>query len=80
MVRELGLSAVRSAEEHQRTPGKEKQLFMVKTFCTLLELVTVRQRIIESAAETELVSRYTLHNLSDLLNLNHFNCQNFINI
>ncbi|XP_056624604.1 uncharacterized protein si:ch73-242m19.1 isoform X2 [Triplophysa dalaica] len=57
MVRELGLSAVRSAEEHQRTPGKEKQLFMVKTFCTLLELVTVRQRIIESAAETELVSR-----------------------
>ncbi|KAA0710836.1 Coiled-coil domain-containing protein 162 [Triplophysa tibetana] len=57
MVRELGLSALRSAEEHQRTQGKEKHLFMVKTFCTLLELVTVRQRIIESAAETELVSR-----------------------
>ncbi|KAI7805082.1 putative transmembrane protein FLJ37396, partial [Triplophysa rosa] len=57
LVRELGLSAVRSAEEHERKPGKEKQLFMVKTFCTLLELVTVRQRIIESAAETELVSR-----------------------
>ncbi|XP_073725281.1 uncharacterized protein [Misgurnus anguillicaudatus] len=57
LVRELGLNVLRSAEEQERKPGKEKQRFMVKTFCTLLELVTVRQRIIESASETELLSQ-----------------------
>ncbi|XP_043119422.1 uncharacterized protein si:ch73-242m19.1 isoform X2 [Puntigrus tetrazona] len=52
-VRELGLSVVRSVEER----GKDRQLFMLKTFCTLLELVTLRHRIIESAAETQHLSQ-----------------------
>lgn len=53
LVRELGLSVVRSAEEQERKQGKDRQLFMLKTFCTLLELVTLRHRITESAAETQ---------------------------
>ncbi|XP_067312201.1 uncharacterized protein si:ch73-242m19.1 [Pseudorasbora parva] len=53
LVRELGLSVVRSAEEQEKKSGKDRQLFMLKTFCTLLELITLRHRIIESASETE---------------------------
>ncbi|XP_058604874.1 uncharacterized protein si:ch73-242m19.1 isoform X3 [Onychostoma macrolepis] len=57
LVRELGLSVVRSAEEQERKQGKDRQLFMLKMFCTLLELVTLRHRIIESAAETQHLSQ-----------------------
>ncbi|XP_050989917.1 uncharacterized protein si:ch73-242m19.1 [Labeo rohita] len=57
LVRELGLSVVRSTEEQERKQGKDKQLFMLKTFCTLLELITLRHRIIESAAETQHLSQ-----------------------
>lgn len=57
LVRELGMSVVRSAEEQERKQGKDRQLFMLKMFCTLLELVTLRHRIIESASETEHLSQ-----------------------
>ncbi|XP_052476177.1 uncharacterized protein si:ch73-242m19.1 [Carassius gibelio] len=53
LVRELGRTVVRSAEEQERKQGKDRQLFMLKTFCSLLELVTLRHRITESAAETQ---------------------------
>ncbi|KAL1257483.1 hypothetical protein QQF64_010727 [Cirrhinus molitorella] len=57
LVRELGLSVVRSAEEQEKKQGKDKQLFMLKMFCTLLELITLRHRIIKSAAETQHLSQ-----------------------
>lgn len=57
LVRELGMSVVRSAEEQERKQGKDRQLFMLKMFCTLLELVTLRHRIIASASETEHLSQ-----------------------
>ncbi len=66
LVRELGLSVVRSAEEQERKQGEDRQLFMLKTFCTLLELVTLRHRIIESAAETQHLSQLSLQLMSSL--------------
>ncbi|KAL0969797.1 hypothetical protein UPYG_G00232430 [Umbra pygmaea] len=52
LVRAVGMSLVRSAEEQDMKQGKDKQLFAVETFSKLLELVTIRHRLIESAAET----------------------------
>ncbi|XP_051501949.1 uncharacterized protein si:ch73-242m19.1 [Myxocyprinus asiaticus] len=57
LARELAISVVRCAEEQERKQGKERQMFMVKTFCTLLELITIRHRIIQSASETERLSQ-----------------------
>ncbi|XP_066505111.1 uncharacterized protein si:ch73-242m19.1, partial [Hoplias malabaricus] len=53
LVRDLGLSVLRSAEEQ----GRGKQTLAVEMFYKLLELVTIRHRIIESASETEHLSR-----------------------
>uniref|UniRef100_UPI00403A150E coiled-coil domain containing 162 isoform 2 n=1 Tax=Danio rerio TaxID=7955 RepID=UPI00403A150E len=57
LVRDLGLYIVRCADEQERKQGKDRQMFMLETFCTLLELVTLRHRIFESAAETEHLSQ-----------------------
>ncbi|KAI4884589.1 hypothetical protein NFI96_034543 [Prochilodus magdalenae] len=57
LVREVGLSVLRSAEERERKQGREKQIFAVETFSKLLELVTLRHRILESASETEHLSQ-----------------------
>ncbi|XP_051252376.1 uncharacterized protein si:ch73-242m19.1 isoform X2 [Dicentrarchus labrax] len=52
LVQKVGLSLVRSAEEEDVTQGRGKQLFAVETFSKLLELVTIRHRLLESASET----------------------------
>ncbi|TDG99230.1 hypothetical protein EPR50_G00207510 [Perca flavescens] len=52
LVQKVGLLLVRSAEEKDMTQGKEKQLYGVETFSKLLELVTIRHRLLESASET----------------------------
>eukprot|EP00063_Salmo_salar_P077648 XP_014052483.1 PREDICTED: transmembrane protein FLJ37396 isoform X3 [Salmo salar] len=52
LVRAVGVSLIRSAEEQDMKQGKEKQFFAVETFSKLLELVTIRHRLMESAAET----------------------------
>ncbi|XP_048829785.1 uncharacterized protein si:ch73-242m19.1 [Brienomyrus brachyistius] len=55
-VRDVGLSVVESAGREEET-GKERQLFVVETFGKLLELVTLRHRLIESATETASLSQ-----------------------
>ncbi|XP_074517834.1 coiled-coil domain-containing protein 162-like [Sebastes fasciatus] len=52
LVQKVGLSLVRSAEMKDMTQGREKQLYAVETFSKLLELVTIRHRLLESASET----------------------------
>uniref|UniRef100_UPI0037E99645 uncharacterized protein n=1 Tax=Semicossyphus pulcher TaxID=241346 RepID=UPI0037E99645 len=52
LVQNVGLSLVRSAEERDLMQGREKQTYAVETFSRLLELVTVRHRLLESASET----------------------------
>lgn len=52
LVQKVGLSLIRSAEEKDLMQGREKQMYAVETFSKLLELVTVRHRLLESASET----------------------------
>ncbi|CAJ1073323.1 uncharacterized protein si:ch73-242m19.1 isoform X2 [Xyrichtys novacula] len=52
LVQNFGLSLVRSAEEKEMMQGREKQHNAVETFSKLLELVTIRHRLLEAAAET----------------------------
>ncbi|XP_047197601.1 coiled-coil domain-containing protein 162 isoform X2 [Hippoglossus stenolepis] len=53
LVQNVGLSLVKSAEEKDTMQGeREKQSYAVETFSKLLELVTVRHRLLESASET----------------------------
>lgn len=52
LVEQVGLSLARSAEEGDATGGGEKQRIAVETFAKLLELVTLRHRLLESASET----------------------------
>ncbi|XP_061091953.1 uncharacterized protein LOC133124596 [Conger conger] len=56
-VRDIGLMVLGSAKEEEKMRGKERQLFMVETFSKLLELVTLRHRLIEAASETALLSQ-----------------------
>ncbi|KAK6489965.1 hypothetical protein HHUSO_G6922 [Huso huso] len=51
-VRDVGFSALEFAEEGEKKQGREKQAFIVETFSRLLELITLRHRLIESASET----------------------------
>lgn len=52
LVEQVGLSQTRSAEEADVIGGREKRKFAVETFAKLLELVTLRHRLLESASET----------------------------
>ncbi|KAK1793312.1 hypothetical protein P4O66_011709, partial [Electrophorus voltai] len=57
LVRELALSVLRSADEQVRKQGRERQLFAMEMLSRILELVTLRHRIVESAFETEHLSQ-----------------------
>ncbi len=61
LVQNVGLSLVRSAEEKDVTHGREKQLYAVETFSKLLELVTIRHRLLESASETAHLAQLRKH-------------------
>nr|XP_020463698.1 uncharacterized protein LOC109964611 isoform X3 [Monopterus albus]XP_020463699.1 uncharacterized protein LOC109964611 isoform X3 [Monopterus albus]XP_020463700.1 uncharacterized protein LOC109964611 isoform X3 [Monopterus albus] len=52
LVQKVGLLLVRSTEETDLKQEREKQSFAVETFSKLLELVTIRHRLLESASET----------------------------
>lgn len=52
MVQRVGMLFIRSAEETETMQGRERQLHAVETFTKLLELVTIRHRLLESASET----------------------------
>ncbi|KAL7380391.1 hypothetical protein ABVT39_017041 [Epinephelus coioides] len=52
LVQKVGLSLLRSAGEQDVTQGREKQSYAVETFSKLLELVTIRHRLLESTSET----------------------------
>ncbi|KAJ8399407.1 hypothetical protein AAFF_G00411190 [Aldrovandia affinis] len=54
-VRDVGATVLSSEAEKRR--GKDRQLFIAETFSKLLELVTLRHRLMESASETAQLSQ-----------------------
>lgn len=57
LVEQVALSQARSAEEADATGAREKHKFVVEALAKLLELVTVRHRLLESASETAHLAR-----------------------
>ncbi|KAM5163890.1 uncharacterized protein ACMZJ9_006474 [Mantella aurantiaca] len=56
MVKDICILALNSADEEKKH-GTGKQLFILETFSKILELITLRHRIIETSLETALLSR-----------------------
>ncbi|XP_041043277.1 uncharacterized protein LOC121277708 [Carcharodon carcharias] len=56
-VRDIGFSFMEDSEEVENRPGAEKQAFMLHSFSRLLEIITLRHRLIEAASETALLAR-----------------------
>lgn len=56
MVRDICMSALNSADEDKKH-GRGKQIHILDTFSKMLELITLRYRIIEASLETALLSR-----------------------
>ncbi|KAL3968597.1 granzyme K [Sarotherodon galilaeus] len=52
LVQKLGLSLVKAAEERDMKQGPDKHLCAVETLSMLLELMSIRHRLLESASET----------------------------
>ncbi|KAM3594364.1 uncharacterized protein V6R79_006445 [Siganus canaliculatus] len=57
-VQNVGLSLIRSAEDRDMIQGRERQLLAVETFSRLLELVSVRHRLLEAASETAHLAQF----------------------
>ncbi|OCT80388.1 uncharacterized protein ccdc162p.L [Xenopus laevis] len=55
LVKDICLSALDSADEDKKH-GRSKQMLILETFAKVLELVTIRHRLIETSAETVLLS------------------------
>lgn len=53
--------SARSAEEKDEKQGREKHSSAVETFSKLLELVTIRHRLLESASETAHLAQLGQH-------------------
>ncbi|KAM7376223.1 hypothetical protein PAMP_005966 [Pampus punctatissimus] len=66
LVQRVGLSLVRSAEEKNVKQRREKQSYVVETFSKLLELITIRHRLLESASETAHLAQLYRNVASDL--------------
>ncbi|XP_068087378.1 coiled-coil domain-containing protein 162-like isoform X5 [Hyperolius riggenbachi] len=56
MVRDICMVVLNSADEDKKH-GRAKQVFILETFSKMLELITLRHRIIEASLETALLSR-----------------------
>ncbi|XP_063773167.1 uncharacterized protein LOC134909816 isoform X2 [Pseudophryne corroboree] len=56
MVRDICLSVLNSADEDKKH-GRARQVFMLDTFSKMLELITLRSRIIDASFETVVLSR-----------------------
>ncbi|XP_048348944.1 uncharacterized protein LOC125430762 isoform X3 [Sphaerodactylus townsendi] len=57
LVREIATSALKSITEEAQKQGKEKHAFVVNIFSRLLELLTLRHRLIEAAVESAQLGR-----------------------
>ncbi|XP_043924848.1 uncharacterized protein LOC122799665 [Protopterus annectens] len=57
LVKNIGISLLESLEDSGNTSAKEKQTLVLETFSKLLEIVTLRHRLIETASETALLAR-----------------------
>ncbi|TKS86998.1 Coiled-coil domain-containing protein 162 [Collichthys lucidus] len=66
LVQKVGLRFVSSAEERDVTQGRERQSYAVETFSRLLELVTIRHRLLGSASETAHLAQLYRHVASEL--------------
>ncbi|XP_061479532.1 uncharacterized protein LOC133383234 isoform X2 [Rhineura floridana] len=56
-VREIAMSALKSVAEEEQKRSKEKQAFILNIFARLLELLTLRHRLIEAAIESAQLGR-----------------------
>lgn len=56
MVRDICMRALNSVDEEKKH-GTAKQIFILETFSKMIELITLRHRIIETSLETALLSR-----------------------
>ncbi|XP_077158407.1 uncharacterized protein LOC143819972 isoform X3 [Paroedura picta] len=57
LVREIAMSALTSVTGGEEKQGKEKQVFVVNVFSRLLEVLTLRHRLIEAAVESAQLGR-----------------------
>ncbi|XP_071997916.1 uncharacterized protein [Engystomops pustulosus] len=70
IVREICMSALNSADEDKKQ-GRGKQIHILDTFSKMLELITLRYRIIETSLETALLSR-TYTKFAEEMGFNQF--------
>lgn len=70
MVQEIALSLLEVGVDEEKKTGREKQLFILDSFSMLMELVTLRHRLIEVATESaqlaRLVGQYCHFSYGDL--------------
>ncbi|XP_069092706.1 uncharacterized protein [Pleurodeles waltl] len=57
MLRDIGLYVVESTDDEEQKYGKGKQVFITQTFSKILELITLRHRLMETALEAAQLSR-----------------------
>ncbi|XP_054675028.1 uncharacterized protein LOC129203961 isoform X2 [Grus americana] len=58
MVQEIALSLLEVGVDEEKKTGREKQLFILDSFSMLMELVTLRHRLIEVATESAQLARF----------------------
>ncbi|XP_062896851.1 uncharacterized protein si:ch73-242m19.1 isoform X1 [Mobula hypostoma] len=56
-VRDVGLSFMDVTEEGESRQGADKQAFALHAFCRLLEIITLRHRLTETASEAALLAQ-----------------------
>lgn len=61
LVQKLGLSLVKAAEERDMKQGPDKHPCAVETLSVLLELMSIRHRLLESASETAHLAQLRKH-------------------
>lgn len=65
-MRDVGLTVLRSAEDSEIRSERDRQLLGVETFSKLLELVTIRHRLLEATVESEHLAQLRQHNHSNI--------------
>ncbi|XP_019375660.1 PREDICTED: transmembrane protein FLJ37396 isoform X2 [Gavialis gangeticus] len=58
LVREIAMSVVESGADEEKKQGKGKQTFILDSFSRLLELVTLRHRLIETTMESARLAKF----------------------
>lgn len=57
LVQEIALSLLEEGADEEKKTSREKQLFILDSFSMLLELATLRHRLIEVSTESALLAR-----------------------